>query len=190
MHYIIAPKESFSKETLYAMHRLRANVFKHRKGWDIPLIGEMEIDGYDALDPYYMLIQDSESDSLVQGCWRLLPTTGPYMLKDTFGQLLNGHPLPSSEDIWELSRFAINARHPQAMSFSQTSLEAIREIILYGVRQALHSYVTVTTVGVERMLTSAGINTRRFGPPQTIGVERAVALEIMLCEKTLNAVSN
>ncbi len=64
------------------MHKLRAKVFKGRMGWDVPVISGMEIDGYDAIDPMYMLMRAPEG--VLCGCWRLLPTEGPYMLKDSF----------------------------------------------------------------------------------------------------------
>ena len=50
----IGRREEFDKKLLGEMHKLRAQVFKERKGWDVSVIDEMEIDGYDALSPYYM----------------------------------------------------------------------------------------------------------------------------------------
>jgi len=47
------------------------------------------------------------TENAVVGCWRLLPTTGPYMLKDIFSHLLWGKPAPEQPDVWEISRFAI-----------------------------------------------------------------------------------
>lgn len=45
----IGRREEFDKKLLGEMHKLRAQVFKERKGWDVSVIDEMEIDGYDAL---------------------------------------------------------------------------------------------------------------------------------------------
>ena len=56
------------------MHRLRYRIFKDRLGWDVQVSGDMEIDEFDACRPVYLL-QRTE-DSGVQGCVRLLPTTG------------------------------------------------------------------------------------------------------------------
>lgn len=44
--------------------------------------------------------------------------------------------------------------------------------------------VTVTTVGVEKMMIRAGLDVSRFGPHLKIGIERAVALRIELNAKT------
>lgn len=79
----IGRREEFDKKLLGEMHKLRAQVFKERKGWDVSVIDEMEIDGYDALSPYYMLIQEDTPEAQVFGCWRILDTTGPYMLKNS-----------------------------------------------------------------------------------------------------------
>ncbi|RMP60237.1 hypothetical protein ALQ18_02395 [Pseudomonas marginalis pv. marginalis] len=188
MHYSLGYKNEFNKQAIISMYKLRADVFKTRKGWAIDTIDGMDIDGYDALDPIYMLIKKTFEDNDVQGCWRLLPTSGPYMLKHTFSELLNGEEAPCSEKIWELSRFAINAVEKRVMSFSDITAEAIKTIIAFGFEQQLDSYVTVTTVGVERMLIRSGIHLQRLGPAQQIGVERAVALKILLSEHTRKAI--
>ena len=52
----------------------------------------MEIDPYDALRPVH-LVQMSDDGSVI-GCGRVLPTTGPTMLANTFPALLDGHEAP------------------------------------------------------------------------------------------------
>ena len=108
------------------------------------------------------------------------------MLKDTFPELCE-EQIPEAEDVWELSRFAVQAKERTSMQFSDTARHAIREIVAFGVKQKLHSYVTVTTVGVERMLRKLGIRIDRLGRPQQIGVENTVALRISLGEETCAA---
>lgn len=145
----------------------------------------MEIDGYDALDPYYMMIREPSQG--LRGCWRALPTEGPYMLKDTFPQLLYGQAAPSDPKIWELSRFAIEADGPQGFGFSGISLDALREIVTFGDKMGIEHYVTVTTASIERMMRRAGFAVTRFGPPMRIGVENAVALNFDIGKQTHEA---
>lgn len=178
----VASRREFESKDLWEMYRLRAKVFKEKMGWDVPVIGGMEIDGYDALDPYYMLIRVPSKG--VAGCWRVLPTEGPYMLKDTFPQLLYGQAAPNDPTVWELSRFAIEAGGPQGFGFSGLSLDALREIVLFGDRMGIKRYVTVTTASIERMMRRIGIELYRYGPPMRIGVENAVALDINIGEQT------
>jgi acyl homoserine lactone synthase len=181
----IAKREGFESRELWEMYRLRAKVFKDQMGWNVPVMSGMEIDGYDALDPHYMMI--SESSNGVRGCWRALPTEGPYMLKDTFPELLYGQAAPEDPKIWELSRFAIEADGPQGFGFSRISLDALREIFKFGVQMGIERYVTVTTASIERMVRRSGVAVTRFGPPMRIGVENAVALYIDISEQTREA---
>ena len=145
----IAPRREFQCKILWDMHKLRAKVFRDRMGWDVAVMSGMEIDGYDAIEPYYMLIREAGGE--LRGCWRLLPTEGPYMLKDSFSQLLHGQSAPQDPSVWELSRFAIDTDGRHSFGFSEVAMESIREIIAYGHRSGIKFYVTVTTTAIERL---------------------------------------
>lgn len=177
LHIRIAPRREFKSRDLWEMHKLRAKVFKDRLGWEVPILSGMEIDGYDALEPLYMMIREPGGGAL-RGCWRLLPTEGPYMLKDSFSELLHGQEAPQDARIWELSRFAIETEGNGCFGFSEITMESISEVIAYGYNAGIEQYVTVTTTAIERMLRRAGVVTRRFGDPLKIGIETAVALYI------------
>lgn len=177
----IAARRDFNSKDLWDMHKLRAKVFKGRMGWDVPVISGMEIDGYDAIDPMYMLMRAPEG--VLCGCWRILPTEGPYMLKDSFPELLHGAKAPEHPRIWELSRFAIETEGEHHFGFSEVAMESIQEIIAFGHRMNIDEYLTVTTTAIERLLHRAGVVTARFGPSIRIGVENTVALHVDI-EKT------
>lgn len=98
-------KGDFSNE-IAQMHELRFKVFHQIKEWDVPTINRWEIDGYDALNPLYVLSLDEFGS--VCGSFRLLPTIGFNMLNDTFPELLPEGKRIESPLIWECSRFAIN----------------------------------------------------------------------------------
>lgn len=181
----IASRREFASKDLWEMHRFRAKVFKDRMGWEVPVISGMEIDGYDALNPYYMMIREPVKG--LRGGMRVLPTEGPYMLKDTFPELLYGHPAPEDPRIWELSRFAIEAESPQGFGFSGLILDALRELIIFGDKMGIERYVLVTTSSIERMMRRAGFAVTRFGPPMRIGVENAVAIDFDIGEQTHEA---
>lgn len=176
---------SMELDALAQMHRLRARIFGERMGWEVAISSGMEIDSYDAQSPYYMLVRDEAER--VCGCWRLLPTEGPYMLRDTFPELLYGQEAPASPRIWELSRFAIVSNSQTGFGFGGLALDAMRAVVTFADRRNLTSYVTVTTTAVERLLVRARIATQRFGPPMRIGNVNAVALSIDLGEQTHEA---
>lgn len=181
----VASRKEFSSKDLWEMHRLRARVFKERMGWEVPVIGGMEIDGYDALEPYYLMARDI--DRGLCGCMRILPTVGPYMLKDTFPGLLYDQQAPKNQKIWELSRFAVEADEQQGFGFSELTMEMTREVVRFGDKMGIERYATVTTPSIERMMRRAGFAVTRYGPPIRIGVETAVALDFDIGEQTHEA---
>src|SRR5438270_5279176 len=95
-----------------AMHRIRALTFADRLGWEVKVVDGWEIDEFDSINPLYLLSIDPRSGA-VRGSLRLLPTTGPNMLRDVFSVLLDTGEVIESAVVWESSRFSI---HPQFTS--------------------------------------------------------------------------
>jgi acyl homoserine lactone synthase len=158
------------------MHRLRYRVFKGRLDWDVQVSGDMEIDEFDALHPAYLL--QRASDGRVQGCIRLLPSTGPTMLRDAFPILLDGNSAPASPTIWESSRFALDLHHdtPKAThGLAAATYELFAGMIEFGLSRELAEIVTVTDARMERILRRAGWSLRRIGEPRALGSTLAVA---------------
>jgi len=187
MTYLIKvlSRKDFASKDLWEMHRLRAKVFKDRMGWEVPIISGMEIDGYDAMEPHYLMA--SEYDGRLRGCMRVLPSIGPYMLKDTFPELLYGNQAPENPKVWELSRFAVQAEDQNWFGFSELTMEVTREIVRFGDMMGIERFVTVTTPSIERMMRHAGLAITRFGPSKKIGVEHAVALDFDIGKQTHEA---
>src|SRR5258708_16698428 len=82
---------------LYQMHRIRKAVFKDRLGWDVTVSGEFEVDEYDALGPSYLLSIDRYGTLI--GCVRLLPTTGPTLLRDILPSFLTKPARPPAQPV-------------------------------------------------------------------------------------------
>ncbi|PRG77509.1 N-acyl homoserine lactone synthase [Burkholderia multivorans] len=91
-------------------HRLgafRHKIFVQRLHWEIPGVSSdatAEWDEFDGGDTIHLVAL--ATDGAVCGCARLMPTTGPCLLRDVFPQLVYPEPVPSSPSIWEMSRFA------------------------------------------------------------------------------------
>jgi acyl homoserine lactone synthase len=176
MQLITADYYSTYIDAVTEMHRLRYRVFKERLDWDVQFSGDMEIDEFDAHRPAY-LIQRAQ-DNRVQGCVRLLPSTGPTMLRDTFPVLLDGAPAPASPAIWESSRFALDLHHdaPQATrGLASATYELFAGMIEFGLSRQLTEIVTVTDARMERILRRAGWVLRRIAEPRPLGSTLAVA---------------
>lgn len=166
--------------TLASMYRLRHAVFHDRLGWDVNSDNGMEYDEFDDLKPVYIVVR--ANPGTVQGCWRLLPTTGPYMLKDVFPQLLDGTAAPRAPDVWELSRFAVATDHAEGpgFGFSDVPLRMMQTAGRFARKNGIRRYVTVTSVAVERLLRKQGIHMSRLGAVHRIGrvLTVACALEV------------
>lgn len=91
---------------LTQMHRLRAQVFGSRLGWDVEITAEEERDEYDRLGPIYIL--EIDATDRVAGCVRLLPAIGPTMLRQTFPQLLREGRREVPPGMIESSRFCVD----------------------------------------------------------------------------------
>lgn len=177
---------SFDERLIRGMFCLRHEIFYQRLGWEVDSRDGMERDRYDELDPTYMVAYEDDHD--VAGCWRLLPTTGPYMLKDTFPQLLRGEKAPCDPGVWELSRFAVQPRDESSKAqicLNGITFSMLRAAYEFAIQNCIRSYVTVTSVAVERLMLRAGIPIRRFADrkAQRIGKVLTVACWIDIDEQ-------
>lgn len=176
---------------LKGMFELRNKVFKERLNWKVNSNDGLEQDYFDDLLPVYMIV--TEPGSLVEGCWRLLPTTTNYMLRDVFPQLLRGEKAPASQDVWEISRFAVLP--PEGTENGQTilrtvTLEILRRGYEFAVANDIAHYVAVMGVAMERFLgRTVGVPMRRFGDgrAQYVGEVLSVACWIDINEALYRA---
>ena len=178
MNVIALSQRSFglNLDLLAAMFRLRRRVFKERLDWTVSVSGDLELDIYDALNPTYLVMVSGDRE--VVGCVRLLPTTGPTMLADTFPQLLTGERPPRSNRIFESSRFCVDTT--LAAEASGSGLSRATFILFAAMIESLamlnaDSIVTVTDTRMERILRRAGWPLERLAPPQRVGETMALA---------------
>lgn len=159
-----ANSKKLSPNLVQSMFNLREKVFKGRLGWDVTSIDGKEKDEFDELNPVYML--SSNNSHQLEGCWRLLPTTGSYMLKDVFPQLLRGEEVPEDEHIWELSRLAVapqSEHYRMKANLNEVTFDMFRNVYDFAVENNIKRYVVVTSAAIERLLRQVGIPTQRFG---------------------------
>ena len=169
-------RRNFARE-LDAFHKIRKNVFFDRFRWEVPVINSWEIDGYDALDPVYLL-SVNESERVVGGL-RMLPTMGFNMLNDTFPQLLPEGKRIESPLIWESSRFSIDPAADIQIGPRRIS-RAIAELGIgmneVGARLGLSHIVTVYDAILHRHLSRVGCAGQPIGEPKRIGASLAYAV--------------
>ncbi|MFB4375949.1 acyl-homoserine-lactone synthase [Agrobacterium sp. CR_3] len=86
--------------------RLRKRVFHDRLGWLVDVHHGLERDAYDGLGPVYLVWCDEDEHHLY-GTVRLMPTTGPTLLRDVFSRTLAGKDLVSPV-AWEGTRMCLD----------------------------------------------------------------------------------
>ena len=159
---------------LYQMHRIRKTVFRDRLGWDVTVNGELEVDEYDALGPSYLLSIDRYGT--LNGCVRLLPTTGPNMLRDIFSSFVTKAAVPRGERVWEASRFAVSRNATAAEAgLSQTTYDLLIGVLKFGLSNGISTIACVVDARMERILKRAGWQLERLGPARRISNTIAVA---------------
>ena len=162
---------SFFPKEIDAMHRNRAETFSDRLGWQVVVNNGYERDGFDDANPLYLVSVDPVTEEY-WGSLRLLPTTGPNMLRDVFPQLLDGDYIESAT-IWEVSRICAAAAPGQPERSRSGVNSVLSELILgigeVGVAAGLTLMVAVFDARILRILKAAGCNPEIIGTPQRIG---------------------
>lgn len=91
---------------LQEMFKLRARVFRDKLGWDVQVEDGCERDRFDDESPVYII--HTNRFGVVDGSCRLLPTTGPTLLAETFSDTMPDAAYLSAPSIWECTRFCVD----------------------------------------------------------------------------------
>jgi acyl homoserine lactone synthase len=162
---------SFFPKEIDAMFRNRAETFSGRLGWDVVVQDGYERDMFDDANPLYLISVDPDTEEY-WGSLRLLPTTGPNMLRDVFPQLLDDGYIESAT-IWESSRICAAAVAGQPERSRGRVNYVLSELILgigeVAVAAGLTQVVSVFDARIFRVLKAAGCNPQIIGTPQRIG---------------------
>jgi acyl homoserine lactone synthase len=162
---------SFFPREMDAMFRNRAETFAERLGWEVVVKDGYERDRFDEANPLYLVSVDPDTEQY-WGSLRLLPTTGPNMLRDVFPQLLDGDYIESAT-IWESSRICAAAIPGQPERSRNGVNYVLSELILgigeVAVAAGLTQIVSVFDARIFRVLKAAGCNPEIIGTPQRIG---------------------
>jgi len=179
-----------SESVSLALARYRHQIFVEHLGWGLPMAdGFFERDQYDRDDTVYVIAND-DAESIC-GCARLLPTTRPYLLGQLFPSLLaQGMPVPSSPDVWELSRFAaspaVNA-HVEEGNLAWVVRPMLAAVVECAAQLGARQLIGVTFLSMERLFRRIGVHAHRAGPAQRIDGRMVVACWIDIDAQTLAA---
>ncbi len=158
MIHIVTPERAhFYRDELREMHRLRYRVFKERMHWDVDGENGEEYDEFDDCEATYLLAYDRPDE--LAGAWRVLPTTGPYMLRDVFSHLLEDMPAPRDSLIWETSRFAVDCDldcEAGLSALNRITAEMFCGLLEHCLATGVREMVTVYDIRIARLLSRLG----------------------------------
>jgi len=155
-----------------AMFRNRALTFSERLGWDVTVRDGYERDVFDEANPLYLVSVNPHTDEY-WGSLRLLPTTGPNMLRDVFPFLLDEGEYIESATIWESSRICAVAVDGQPQR-SHNGVNFVLSELIAGIGEVaivagLTQIVSVFDARIYRVLKAVGCNPQLIGRPRRIG---------------------
>ncbi len=165
-------RSSLFPREMDAMFRNRATVFHERLGWEVVVKDGRERDEFDDENPVYLISVDPYTGEY-WGSLRLLPTTGPNMLRDVFPFLLDKGEYIESGTIWETSRICAIATDGQPER-SKSGVNLALGELLAGIGEVaiiagLTQIVAVFDARIYRVLKAAGCNPQIIGKPRRIG---------------------
>jgi len=171
MEVLSGRPHELAPQILESVERYRYKVFVEMLGWELDTPPGLERDQFDHAGTLYLAARDAQQE--VVGTARLLPTTSPYLLGDVFPQLMGGAPPPRDPLVWELSRFAaVDFSTPTGNALGQFSspvaVGLLEKAIEVAAAQGAQRLITVSPLGIERLLRREGFRARRAAPPQII----------------------
>ncbi len=183
MQVVAGASSGLPADLVRRLWQYRHRVFIERLGWPLDSQQGCERDRFDREDTVYVALLDEQQ--AIVGCARLLPTTRPYLLAEVFPQLLHGAAPPCDPQVWELSRFA-------AMDFSRRSAMPLAQFSGSATARLMHEsmecarrlgaarLITVSPLGIERLVRRLGLDARRAGPPLELGGQAMFVCSIEL----------
>lgn len=184
LDFLIGTKKTLSASLVDSLSRYRHEVFIRGLGWNLPGLArdsERELDQFDTEETRYVMAVGSDGN--ICGCARLLPTTRPYLLKDVF-HYLSDLPLPETDAVWELSRFAaVRPRQGEARSSPQHDLARMvfERAVAVAADLGATQIVGVLSLEVERTCHRFGAPLVRLGSVQWSNGQSIVACKLDTC---------
>lgn len=157
-------------------------VFVDRLKWRIPVVnGTHEVDRFDDDEAVYLLEIDCHGRHLAS--IRLLPTERPHLLSVVFPKLGDG-PIPTGDDIWELTRFCVSPDVPKSDAIRLMNL-MWTSVVEYAVANRIAQHSCITHMAFLTQILSAGWDTMPLGLPKVVDDGLVGAVLFRVSTKTL-----
>jgi acyl homoserine lactone synthase len=179
MIVVIEPHNAHKYSNLIdEMFRLRARIFRNRLRWDVQVVDGRERDKYDDEAPVYVIYTEDETGE-IKGSLRLLPTTGPTLLAESFSDTLPDAVHLSAPTIWECTRFCLDdeildwGRQDELLLASAVLIAALGEVaISAGIESIIGNFEAPMLRLYRRIGCEVEVlgSTSRYGRPVYLGL--------------------
>ncbi|MEA2838892.1 MAG: acyl-homoserine lactone synthase [Methylobacteriaceae bacterium] len=184
---ILITKHNLSQhgDTLERVYRFRHRFFVHHKKWKtLERADQREVDEFDTPEAVHIVGMDESGD--VSTYTRLLPTTGPHLLRDVYPEILQGNPEPTGPDIWEWTRAAINPfKRDSFQGASQIKGEFYAAVVETCLHLGIRGLLVEAHPGLITSAIDVGFHTRPLALPTEYGGEPVVPFFCEVTERTL-----
>lgn len=172
-------------DALPAAHRLRHRIFVQRQQYDVPCWHGMEWDQFDTPAATYLLWRDETARP--RAVARLIPTTRPYMIQQLWPEITGPSELPSSDDVWEISRLGIDRDLAPARR-GRIFGELFCAFAEFGLLHDISAYLVVTPRRIiATALDDAGVPRELLGEPRRLGRLPVVAARVPVTRQALRS---
>jgi N-acyl-L-homoserine lactone synthetase len=188
MSYIVAGRlDELPSDIQHHLGIFRHKVFVQRLHWEIPGVSADATSEWDQFDRGSTVHLVSLSADKVCGCARLMPTTGPYLLRDVFPELARQGGTPASAaTIWEMSRFA-GSGLPEHRTGSNSGMSLFPYAMALARSFGATQLIGVVSRSVARLYRSFGLDLHVIGigtaPGRATIVACSINLELAMFEK-------
>lgn len=180
IHVVNAHNKAEYSDYLNQLWQQRYDVFVEKMGWSLDCAKGMERDQFDRPDTVYLLCIDDSGR--LKGAMRLLPTTKPHLMSETFpGLCADG--VPRGDTIWEVSRFySLTGRH-MLLERDRTVSELVCGLFEFGLMSSILSVTCVASMVLFPTILKAGWNVTPLGLPAVSDGEVILGFQIDLNEE-------
>jgi N-acyl-L-homoserine lactone synthetase len=174
------------EDVLQSFFKLRHRVFRERLGWTCGsgfADTDVELDEFDDDEAIYLLIRNYKNE-VIAGL-RLLRTNRRHILGDCFPSMLDNSPIRDPK-VLEVTRFVVDPSKEHRGGNERAVSQLVWGLQSYGLLVGLSYYVSLSYVGMERILRAAGCRFWRLGAPQKIDGRSSIALKFEISSEILS----
>lgn len=183
LHVVTARNRHLHQAEMADAFRLRHLVFAEEKGWvDLRSDDGLETDRFDDDYAVHMLYVDS---GRVIGYQRMLPTTRPHLLTHILPELCEG-PFPVGPNIWEWTRYCVQARYRErGRMLSPVANALLSGIVEWGLENDIDTIVIEMNPLWLLRLVQLHFRVTPLGLPRVVHGEDTVAVTARFDARTL-----